>query len=456
VVSHVQDESLRQQITGVPVTVWVLAGGSLINRFGGFVVPFLVVALVHRGYSATVAGAAVSAYAVGKIAAGPLGGRLTDRFGAWTVTSWSMAASAATTVGLAFAGGIGVILPMAAAVGLASESYRPATSAIVVDAVPDPRRRSIAFSVYQLGVSAGATAGPVVGGLLASHGFTVLFLADAVSSALWAAFAWRARRLVPSAPSVPRACAEPPHRAHAVWRNGRMVRLVVVTLLVNLILFQSQTTMPLWVHAQGLSTSDYGLLLGLNSALVLALQLAATRLTRRWSPPTVIAVTSAVIGGGFALMSVADTPALMAVSVVVWSVGELAQWPVAASYTTRLAPAGATGRYAGARSFAYGSALLLAPLAGTAAYRASPTILWLACAGVGLVAAVVMSGRPPRPRPPLAPRDPVPSPPTTADHTSRRAATALTIRANRSSAGCSSRSGKETSATSERCPVTGR
>jgi len=46
-----------------------------------------------------------------------------------------------------------------------------------------------------------------------------------------------------------------------------------VTVLVNVILFQAQTTLPLWVHRQGLPTSSYGLLLALNSGLVLVLQI---------------------------------------------------------------------------------------------------------------------------------------------------------------------------------------
>jgi len=35
--------------------VWVLAGGSFVNCKGGFVMPFLVLYLVHRGYSSALA-----------------------------------------------------------------------------------------------------------------------------------------------------------------------------------------------------------------------------------------------------------------------------------------------------------------------------------------------------------------------------------------------------------------
>jgi hypothetical protein len=50
-----------------------------------------------------------------------------------------------------------------------------------------------------------------------------------------------------------------------------------------------------------------------------------------------------------------------------------------------------TGRYAGARSLCYGTALLLAPLVSTPLYRLSPDLLWGACAAVCLGAAAVMT-----------------------------------------------------------------
>ena len=158
-------------------------------------------------------------------------------------------------------------------------------------------------------------------------------------------------------------------------------------------LFQAQTTLPLWVHRQGLSTGNYGLLLALNSALIMTLQLPATRVMGHRRPQPVIAATSIVVGAGFGLLSFAHTAVLLAVAVTVWSLGELTQWPVAAAFTTSLAPPGMTARYAGARSLCYGTALLLAPLAGTSLYRVSPGVLWAGCAAAGISAAAVMAPR---------------------------------------------------------------
>jgi MFS family permease len=377
----------RSGLAGLPQVVWVLAGGSFVNSFGSFVVPFLMLYLVHRGYGTGVAASAVSAYAAGKIAAGPLGGRGTDRLGPRAVVAASMTGSAVTTVALAVVNGPGPILATAALTGLVSQLYRPATSALLAAEVPGPQRVK-AFGVYQLGVSAGATAGPAVGGLVAEHNFMVLFIVDAATSLAWAFLAWRALPGIRADPAATAAQHQAPHR---VPGRRRLARLLAVTVLVNLILFQAQTTLPLWVQRQGLPTAGYGLLLALNSGLVMALQLPATRVSGRWRPEPVIAATSVLIGAGFGLLALAHTPILLAAAVTAWSLGELAQWPVAAAYTTSLAPPGMTGRYAGARSMCYGTALLIAPLAGAALYRLSPTLLWGTCAAAGICAAAVIT-----------------------------------------------------------------
>ncbi len=388
--------SARCGPAGLPRVVWVLAGGSFVNCFGSFVVPFLLLYLVHRGYGTGLAAGAVSAYAAGKMIAGPAGGLLTDRLGAKITTAGSMAGSAVATLALAAVSGPALTMVTAGLTGLVSQLYRPATSAVLAAEVPGPQRVR-AFGIYQFGVNAGTTAGSAIGGLVAEHSFLVLFACDAATSLAWAILAWRA---LPG--TRVDSSRERPHGQDSgtgVLRDRRLVRLLAVTVLVNLILFQAQTTLPIWVHHQGLPTASYGLLLALNSGLVMALQLPATRLTGRWRPQPVIAATSVLIGAGFGLLTFAHTTVLLAAAVTVWSLGELAQWPVAAAYTTSLAPPGRTGRIAGARSLCYGTAMLLAPLAGTALYRLSPALLWGGCAAAGICAAAAITPSLALPRP---------------------------------------------------------
>ena len=58
----------------MPGTIWVLLAGTFINRFGTFVLPFLVLYLRDLGYSAPQSGLAVAMYGVGGIAAVGIGG----------------------------------------------------------------------------------------------------------------------------------------------------------------------------------------------------------------------------------------------------------------------------------------------------------------------------------------------------------------------------------------------
>jgi MFS family permease len=89
----------------------------------------------------------------------------------------SMAGSAAATLALAAVRGPVLTIVTAGVTGLVTELYRPAVSAFLA-VVPGPRRVK-AFGVYQLGVSAGATAGPATGGLIAEHSFLLVFAGDA-------------------------------------------------------------------------------------------------------------------------------------------------------------------------------------------------------------------------------------------------------------------------------------
>ena len=54
--------SLVANLKALPRTIWILFGGTFVNRFGTFVMPFLAIYLTRQGYSITEAGIAVSAY----------------------------------------------------------------------------------------------------------------------------------------------------------------------------------------------------------------------------------------------------------------------------------------------------------------------------------------------------------------------------------------------------------
>jgi MFS family permease len=372
----------------MPRPVWILAGGSFVNRFGTFVVPFLVLCLRSHGYSAAEAGVALAAYGFGKVAAAPSGGYLADRLGARVATAVSMFLGAATMLALwrAVEFGTDAVYLSSLLAGWASELYRPSVSAAIAGSVPAGASQVTAFALYQLGASVGLALGPVIGGILAAHSFTPLFLGDAATSSVWGILSLMALPRTDSAGNPKGGLA-----FQGPFRNRVFLRFWISSLLVNVVLFQAHSTLPLWLADHGHASATYGALLGVNAALTAMFQLPLTRWTRRFHPWRMLAVAHLLCGVGFGMLMLGGGIHVVVVAVLVWSAGEILAWPVAAAWVTRHAPPEATGRYAGARSLSFALAYVVAPLVGTALYEATPRILWAACLGMGTFSAVLLA-----------------------------------------------------------------
>lgn len=377
---------LYRDLRWLPRGVWVLAGGSFTNSFGVLVLPFLTLYLVRRGYTAGEAGVAVLLYGLGKLAAAPSGGYLADRIGPRRATALSMFSSAASMLVLWRAGGLQAIFVLAGIAGLTSELYRPSTTALL-SAIVDEGHRVTAFGLYGLATNAGLTIGPALGGLLAKHAFGALFVIDAVSSAVCGAIALRA---LPNTqrPNSGARCHGGALRAIA--RDRALLRLLLALTLTNVLLFQAQTTLPLWIRDLGFSSAVYGALLALNGGLNASLQLPVSALSRRFTQHRAIAAGCTLIAIGLGVTGLVHTVFLLLAAVFVWTLGELINWPLGAAYVASLAPEELAGRYAGARSFTFALGLVLAPIIGIPLLTWTPVALGTFCLLAGLLAATLI------------------------------------------------------------------
>ncbi len=93
---------------------------------------------------------------------------------------------------------------------------------------------------------------------------------------------------------------------------------------------------------------------------------------------------------------------LLALTVVIWTIGEIAGSPVAQAYVADLAPLHLRGRYQGAWGLTFALALVFGPLVGTAATRQPDGALALLRRARGDLAALLVLGVTPRRRPRVA------------------------------------------------------
>lgn len=377
---------LLTHVRALTPSAWALLIGTFVNRFGSFVIAFLVLYVAQRGYSATQAGAALSLYGVGSILAAIAGGHVADHFGRRNAIATSMFSSAAVMLLLARAESLPAILALSGLAGFTSELYRPASSALVADLTPAGERVT-AFALYRLAVNAGTSVGPAVAGLIAQRSFTWLFVGDAITSTIYGIVALTA---FPCGRPAPHEVSDTARAVRAMLADRAFRRVIAASLAVALIFQQAYSTLPLQLRAAGHPTSVYGLLMGLNGAMIIALELAFTSYTRRFATRPVLAVGLLLAGGGFGLTALAHALPMLALSVVVWTVGEMTFAPVAAAHVADLAPADMRGRYQGVYSFTFAFGLAAAPLLGTALFSVHPNAVWIACAALGAVAALMM------------------------------------------------------------------
>jgi len=167
---------------GLPRPFWALFAGTLVNRVGRFVLLFLAIYLTEvRGLTPTQAGAIISAYGLGAIGGGPLGGTLSDRIGRRPTLVGSLIAGGASMLVLGLVTRTLSMTIAAAVTGLLYEMYRPVVSATVADVVSAadrPRAYGLIYWAMNLGVS-GAS---LLGGLIATRSYRALFVDCAASA----------------------------------------------------------------------------------------------------------------------------------------------------------------------------------------------------------------------------------------------------------------------------------
>ncbi|MBP0460439.1 MDR family MFS transporter [Streptomyces montanisoli] len=386
----------RSRLTGYPAAAWVIFAGMFLNKFGNFLNVFLVLYLTGEGYSAGEAGLALSIAGLGGFLGNIVGGTVADRFGRRSSIVISQFGAGVFTVAVPFVHGLWPTTLVVAMVGVFAQIYRPGAGALLVDVVPQARRVG-AFAVLRLAINLGMAVGPMVGGLLSAHSWTYVFVGDAASSV---AFGLLALLLLPGgstvheeAPdaAVPVAVGQPARQGYRQVFGDAPFRFFLLSMVCATFVYsQGNATLPLHVDSVGFSNSFYGLLLGVNAAVCIVLELPLTRWTERWNPRYAILTGLLLLAVGMSSTGLADSRLLLVGTVVLWSLGEIVYTPISSAYPSQFSPPHLRGRYQGAEGLAHTAGQAIGPAVGGYLFAWSASAHWTMCAAVAVFGALIV------------------------------------------------------------------
>jgi MFS family permease len=376
---------LGPTVSGLPSTFWWLWTGTLVNRAGAFVLPFLAFYLTDElDLTPSFVGLVLASFGLGSTVAALVGGVLSDRLGRRPVLLGSQLSTAVTLVALGLTAESTSVLVLVALLGLTSNTARPAFSAMMTDIVP-PADRIRAFSLNYWAINLGFAIAPLLGGLLAASGYLTLFLVDAASTLVFAVLVFL--KVPESRPEVVVADGERPGSMADVLRDRVFLSFVLLTGCFAVVFMQHLSSLPVQMDDDGLSPAQYGGVIALNGALIVLVTVPLSRWLQAYPRSRVLAISSVFIGLGFGATAWATSVPAYAATVVVWTVGEVIGAAVGPSVVADLAPAALRGRYQGVFGFSFAVASLVAPLAGGWTYQhLGGTVLWMGCLVLSLAA----------------------------------------------------------------------
>ncbi|HKR48964.1 MAG TPA: MFS transporter [Pseudonocardiaceae bacterium] len=151
-------------------------------------VPLFVVEVLHRG--ASLAGLALSVFAVGNVATLMFSGRLADSIGRRRPMVAGLVVTGSATIWLGFTGGVPEFLAAALIAGAGTGLIAPAQGATVADVIGSQAKGGPVLAAFQMTADIGAILGPITAGLLADHlSYSAAFAVTGAISLL-AAVAW--------------------------------------------------------------------------------------------------------------------------------------------------------------------------------------------------------------------------------------------------------------------------
>lgn len=353
-----------------PRPVRLLIFGTLVNKLGTFILPYLALVLL-RDFHLTEGNAArlLFAYGAGSLVSILVGGVLTDRLGRRRTLLLSLFGSGLLAVAMGAAPPARLFVPLLLAFGFIGDLYRPAASAVIGDLLPSSERAS-GFAGLRMAVNLGWAAGTALGGVFADWNWRLLFLGDGLTTLAYGLIVYAA---IPD--TRPGATLEPGKRADAAPASPPSdvlappavageprpsplspapspvtdvvyLQMLGAAFLFTLIFCSNLSVFPLTVtRGAGYPAKVYGALAAVNGVLIALFEISIVAQLRRFRRLRLAALGNLLCAAGFGMLGLVMHWTWFLLAVLVFTAGEILASPQSMSFVADWAPPAARGRY---------------------------------------------------------------------------------------------------------------
>lgn len=330
--------------------IWILAVITFINRAGTMVLPFLSKYLkenLHFTYEQV--GWIMVSFGLGSMLGSWLGGKLSDKVGFYKVMIVSLFTSGILFFVLQYITSFwGLCFGMFTIMAIA-DMFRPAMF-VSLSVYAKPENRVRALSLVRLSVNLGFAAGPTLGGLIIlGMGYQGLFWVDG-STCIIAIIIFALS--VKEKKAIPLTVGEIPVKINrkSIYKDTPYWLLLFIIFIIAMVFFQIFTTLPLYHHDKfGLTEFQTGLLLSLNGLLVFLLEMPIVSSFERnnTNKVKIILYGALFVSLGYFILLFDSWVAILIVSIVFLSIGEILAFPFTNAVALNRAPKGQEGQYMG-------------------------------------------------------------------------------------------------------------
>jgi MFS family permease len=385
--------STQALVQEFPNQFWVLVGASFIDRLGGAMLfPFFTLYLTKRfGINMTQVGLLFALFSLSSVVGSMVGGALTDRLGRKRMLVFGLVMSALSALLMGLVNRIELFFLVVMVVGMLADMAGPAHQALVADLLPEEKRAQ-GFGILRVAFNLAVVIGPLIGGLLASQSYLLLFIADAITSSVTAIFVGLTLKETyhpPESEESQESMGQTFAGYFQVLRDKAFVWFLVASALMALVYIQMNTTLAVYLRDQyGVNERGFSYILALNAAMVVLFQFPTTRWVSRYRPLMVMAAGTLLYAIGFAMYGLVSIYFMFLVAMVIITIGEMMVSPVGQAIVAQLSPEDMRGRYMAVFGFSWVLPFAIGPLlAGLVLDNLNPNWLWYAAGIIGFVAA---------------------------------------------------------------------